>query len=88
MIPQLRNISTYAHALFLGIRSDDLTSSILAATMKSFMLNPPAVQSSVFLCGINREKKKRFLKKGNGVSFFYVALIRLPMDSVHSSALT
>lgn len=41
--PQLRNISTYAHALFLGIRSEDLTSSILAATMKSFMLRPPAV---------------------------------------------
>lgn len=35
-------IQVYAQTLFLGARSDVFISSIFAATMKSFMLNPPA----------------------------------------------
>lgn len=34
--------STYAQILLRGTKSDVLISSILAATMKSFMLKPPA----------------------------------------------
>jgi hypothetical protein len=40
----IKEISNYAQTLFLGTRSDVLISSILAATMKSVMLKPPAIQ--------------------------------------------
>lgn len=37
----------YAQALFLGTRSAVLISSIFAATMKSFVLKPPAKQQKL-----------------------------------------